>query len=86
MLITFDPRGSVTDVVVDKGEFAPAKASKCILGKFKKLTVPRFDGAPVRACITYAVPATPIRSPVPCGVDAGLLSGAGLRGGARATP
>jgi hypothetical protein len=48
VFITFGPSGSASEVVVDKGEFGSPKVGKCIVGKFKKVTVPRFDGGPVR--------------------------------------
>jgi hypothetical protein len=55
VFITFDTKGKASAVVVDKGEFGSAKVEKCIKGKFKKVTVPPFEGAPVRVGKTFHV-------------------------------
>jgi hypothetical protein len=55
VLITFDTKGKAKEVVVDKGEFGSSKVGKCITAKFKKVTVPPFDGPPVRVGKTFRV-------------------------------
>jgi hypothetical protein len=55
VLVTFQPRGKASEAVVDRGEFGSAKVAKCIAGKFRKVTVPPFDGPPVRVSKTFHV-------------------------------
>jgi hypothetical protein len=55
VLVTFDTKGKAKEVVVDKGDFGSAKVGKCIAAKFKKVTVPPFDGPPVRVGKTFKV-------------------------------
>jgi hypothetical protein len=47
VIVTFAPRGSASDVVVDQAPFAGTKVGKCIAGEYRKVKVPPFTGAAV---------------------------------------
>ena len=46
--ILFQPSGSASDVAVDRGPFVSTRVAKCIVRRFRKVTVPPFDGEAVR--------------------------------------
>lgn len=47
VIVTFAPRGSASDAVVDQAPFAGTKVGKCIAAEYRKVKVPRFTGAAV---------------------------------------
>ena len=42
--VTFLPKGTATEAVVDKGTLAKTPVAKCIAQEFKKATIPPFSG------------------------------------------
>lgn len=47
VIVTFAPRGSASDAVVDQAPFAGTKVGKCIASEYRKVKVPPFNGAAV---------------------------------------
>jgi hypothetical protein len=46
--ITFDPTGHVTKAVVDRGPFVSTRTGRCIAAKYRRVSIPAFEGDPVR--------------------------------------
>ncbi len=44
IMVKFEPAGSATEAVVDKGPWVGTPVAKCIAGAFKKAKVPAFAG------------------------------------------
>jgi hypothetical protein len=54
VFITFAPKGTAQDVVLDKGPMMSTPAvAKCIVGKFKQAKIPAFVGTPVQVGKTF---------------------------------
>jgi hypothetical protein len=47
VMITFDPAGTATSAVVDKGPMVGTPTAKCLVAQFKKAKVPSFKGGAV---------------------------------------
>lgn len=54
--ITFEPDGSVRSVVVDAAPYAGTTVGGCIAGRYRAVTVPPFQGAPVQVGKRFSIP------------------------------
>ncbi|AKT38457.1 serine/threonine-protein kinase [Chondromyces crocatus] len=54
--VQFTPNGTVNEAIVMGPPFAHTEIGRCIEAKFRALTIPRFNGAPVRRYQLFSLP------------------------------
>lgn len=55
VIVTFQPEGVVTDVVVDRAPYQGNPVARCLVAQYKQARVPAFGGAPVIVGKTFRI-------------------------------
>ena len=53
ILITFEPDGRASKAQVDQGVFVSSRTGRCIERRYRRASIPAFDGPPVRVGMRF---------------------------------